>query len=67
MQGEEKQNVSYYRLVTLLVLIVVFVWGFTIFQLVVYVSTTQEHEEMLKGLTVERIDYRAFHQPVQIQ
>lgn len=67
MQGWGKQDVLYRRLVTLLVLINVFVWGFTFYHTAFYVSRSASHEEMLRGLTVDRIDFQSFHRPVQSQ
>jgi len=61
---EHKQRLKSVLIIFLIILDVV-IWGWTIYQTVIYFSLTKSHEEMLKELTTERIDYLAMHKHFQ--
>ncbi|MDA2936181.1 hypothetical protein MYX06_03110 [Patescibacteria group bacterium AH-259-L05] len=50
-----------YILISFLVVINVSLWALALYQFIFYISTTEAHEQMLKELTKERIDYLAMH------
>ena len=61
---EHKQRLKSILTIFLIILDVV-IWGWTIYQTVIYFSSTKSYEEMLRGLTMERINYLEMHKHFQ--